>query len=100
MQLYRNALPQLAGDLFLTDAGVETDLMFNHGIEIRDCAAVNSARNLMRAPHPSTTLDIERERTAHQLGPAGGFFRITRESLAPSRKSWGGCDRLERLPQS
>jgi homocysteine S-methyltransferase len=39
MQLYRKALPQLSGDLFLTDAGVETDLIFNHGIEIREFAA-------------------------------------------------------------
>ena len=31
---YRNELPQLSGDLFLTDAGLETDLIFNHGIEI------------------------------------------------------------------
>lgn len=30
---YRNSLPQLAGDMFLTDAGIETDLIFNHGIE-------------------------------------------------------------------
>jgi homocysteine S-methyltransferase len=39
MPLYRRALPQLSGDLFLTDAGVETDLIFNHGIEIREFAA-------------------------------------------------------------
>ena len=39
MPIYRNALPQLAGDLFLTDAGLETDLIFNHGIEIREFAA-------------------------------------------------------------
>ena len=39
MQNYRNALPQLSGDVFLTDAGVETDLIFNHGIEIREFAA-------------------------------------------------------------
>ena len=32
-------LPQLAGGLFLTDAGVETDLIFNHGIEIPEFAA-------------------------------------------------------------
>ncbi len=34
MAIYRNELPQLSGDLFLMDAGLETDLMFNHGIEI------------------------------------------------------------------
>ena len=39
MAKYRSALPQLSGDLFLTDAGVETDLIFNHGIEIREFAA-------------------------------------------------------------
>ena len=36
---YRNNLPQLSGDIFLTDAGIETDLIFNHGIEIREFAA-------------------------------------------------------------
>lgn len=39
MPRYRNALPQLTGDFFLTDAGIETDLIFNHGIEIREFAA-------------------------------------------------------------
>ena len=36
---YRTNLPQLEGGLFLTDAGLETDLIFNHGIEIREFAA-------------------------------------------------------------
>lgn len=39
MARYRHALPQLDGGLFLTDAGLETDLIFNHGIEIRAFAA-------------------------------------------------------------
>lgn len=39
MTRYRDHLPQLDGGLFLTDAGVETDLIFNHGIEIRQFAA-------------------------------------------------------------
>lgn len=39
MARYRHALPQLDGGLFLTDAGLETDLIFNHGIEIREFAA-------------------------------------------------------------
>ena len=38
MAQYRAELPQLSGDLYLTDAGVETDLIFNHGIEIREFA--------------------------------------------------------------
>lgn len=39
MSCYRNALPQLSGGFFLADGGIETDLIFNHGIEIREFAA-------------------------------------------------------------
>ena len=39
MRKYRNNLPQLSGDLFLTDAGLETDIIFNRGIAIREFAA-------------------------------------------------------------
>lgn len=39
MARYRNALPQLDGSFFLADAGLETDLIFNRGIEIREFAA-------------------------------------------------------------
>jgi S-methylmethionine-dependent homocysteine/selenocysteine methylase len=39
MLRYRNKLPQLAGGVFLTDAGLETDLMFNHNIDIPHFAA-------------------------------------------------------------
>jgi S-methylmethionine-dependent homocysteine/selenocysteine methylase len=39
MARYRNRLPQLSGEFFLADGGVETDLIFHHGIEIREFAA-------------------------------------------------------------
>ena len=39
MSKYRNELPQLAGGLFLNDAGLETDIIFNKGVEIREFAA-------------------------------------------------------------
>jgi homocysteine S-methyltransferase len=39
MSLYRTRLPQLSGDLFLADAGIETDLIFNNGIDIPEFAA-------------------------------------------------------------
>ena len=39
MAAYRNALPQLNGELFLADAGIETDLIFNHGVSIPHFAA-------------------------------------------------------------
>lgn len=37
--MYRKALPQLSGDLFLTDSGIETDLIFNAGLELPEFAA-------------------------------------------------------------
>jgi len=39
MTKFRQQLPELGGDHFPTDAGLETDLIFNHGIEIRGFAA-------------------------------------------------------------
>ena len=39
MAKYRNGLPQLGGGVFLSDGGIETDLIFNHGIEIPEFAA-------------------------------------------------------------
>jgi S-methylmethionine-dependent homocysteine/selenocysteine methylase len=39
MPRYRKRLPQLDGGLFLTDGGIETDLIFNDGIELPYFAA-------------------------------------------------------------
>ncbi len=39
MAMYRHSLPQLGGGLFLTDAGLETDLIFNRGVEVPHFAA-------------------------------------------------------------
>lgn len=39
MTSFRAGLPQLDGGFYLTDAGIETDLIFNKGIEIREFAA-------------------------------------------------------------
>jgi homocysteine S-methyltransferase len=39
MARYGDSLPQLSGDFFLTDAGLETDIIFNRGVEIREFAA-------------------------------------------------------------
>jgi S-methylmethionine-dependent homocysteine/selenocysteine methylase len=36
---YRNNLPQLDGDLFLTDGGLETTMLFSEGFELPDFAA-------------------------------------------------------------
>lgn len=39
MTRYRDALPQLAGRLFLTDGGIETTLIFHEGLDLPDFAA-------------------------------------------------------------
>lgn len=39
MAQYRKSLPQLCGDLFLTDGGIETTLIFIEGLELPDFAA-------------------------------------------------------------
>ena len=39
MAKYRKNLPQLGGDLFLTDGGIETTLIFNEGLELPYFAA-------------------------------------------------------------
>lgn len=44
MALYREALPQLGGDLFLTDGGIETTLIFHEGLDLPDFAAFDLLR--------------------------------------------------------
>ncbi|UCE88274.1 MAG: homocysteine S-methyltransferase family protein [Pseudomonadota bacterium] len=39
MPKYRKALPQLSGDVFLTDGGLETTLIFHDGLELPEFAA-------------------------------------------------------------
>lgn len=39
MSQYRNKLPQLDGDLFITDGGLETGLIFHHGYQLPENAA-------------------------------------------------------------
>lgn len=39
MSTYRNALPQLGADVFMTDGGLETTLVFHHGIDLPCFAA-------------------------------------------------------------
>jgi len=39
MSKYRNTLPQLSTDLFLTDSGLETVLIFHEKIDLPDFAS-------------------------------------------------------------
>lgn len=45
MSKYRNQLPQLNGDLFLTDSGMETTMVFHDNIELPEFAAFNVLRD-------------------------------------------------------
>ena len=45
MSKYRQSLPQLNNRLFLTDAGLETELVFKHGIELPEFAAFDLLKN-------------------------------------------------------
>jgi S-methylmethionine-dependent homocysteine/selenocysteine methylase len=46
MVQYRNELPQLSGDLFLTDGGLETTLIFHDGLELPDFAAFDALKHV------------------------------------------------------
>ena len=39
MTAYRHALPQLSGGIFITDGGIETDLIFHEGLDLPSFAA-------------------------------------------------------------
>lgn len=54
MPRYRDGLPQLAPDVFLTDSGLQTDLIFHKGVDLPDFAAFvllrqPEGRELLRA---------------------------------------------------
>ena len=53
MAQYRDSLPQLAGDWFLTDGGIETTLVFHKGVELPEFASFplldsDAGRQLLR----------------------------------------------------
>ncbi len=39
MPTYRHDLPQLTESVFISDSGLETDLVFNHGVDLPEFAA-------------------------------------------------------------
>jgi hypothetical protein len=55
MPRYRNALPQLGGELFLTDGGLETTLIFHEGYELPDFAAFVLLNDVAGAAPGKTT---------------------------------------------
>ena len=50
MAKYRDTLPQLDGDIFLTDGGLETCLIFLRGLDLPQFAAFDLFKRRSRAP--------------------------------------------------
>jgi hypothetical protein len=68
MAHYRNALPQSAGGLFLTDGGIETTLIFHEGLELPDFAAFCCALRKAKRPCTSTSVSVHLCDQAMQWG--------------------------------
>ncbi len=48
MTKYRTNLPQLGGNLYLTDGGLETTLIFDKGVSLRNFAAFDILNSNVR----------------------------------------------------
>jgi S-methylmethionine-dependent homocysteine/selenocysteine methylase len=91
MAMYRNALPQLDGDMFLTDGGLETTLIYNVGIELPEFAAFD----LLSRPSGEATLRIYYH-TYADVAERFGAGLILESATWRSNPDWGarlGYDR-------
>jgi homocysteine S-methyltransferase len=82
--MYRDALPQLSDEVFLTDSGIETDLIFNEGIELPEFASfvlVDDARG-------SAVLDAYFRRHA-DIGVQHGCGVVLEAPTWRASRDWG-----------
>ncbi len=84
MARYRNALPQLKGDLFLTDGGIETTLIFHEGLELPDFAAFD----LLKRPDGEAALR-KYFRTYAALAKKFGTGLILEAATWRANPDWG-----------
>jgi homocysteine S-methyltransferase len=108
MNKYRNSLPQLGDELFLTDGGIETTLIFHDGLDLPDFAAFHllktpegeeSLRKYFRtyadlAKRYSTGLVLE-SATWRSNPDWGTRLNYTREELADANRK--AIDMLEEI---
>jgi len=87
MTKYRSALPQLNDELFLTDGGLETTLMFHEGVDLPDFAAFH----LLRTPEGEAVLD-KYFRTYAEIAKGFGAGLILESATWRANADWG--DRL------
>lgn len=84
MSLYRHSLPQLEGDIFLTDGGIETSLIFQYGFDL---------------PHFASFVLLEDQegyqalrdyfRSYAQIAKDAGFAFILESPTWRSNQAWG-----------
>ena len=84
MTRYRKALPQLGGDLFLTDGGIETTLIFHERLELPDFAAFD----LLRTPEGEAALR-KYFRTYAELARRLGTGLILESATWRASADWG-----------
>lgn len=84
MSKYRNALPQLTGNLFLTDGGIETTLIFHEGLELPHFAAFH----LLRSPEGEAALD-KYFRTYAEIAKRFGVGLILESATWRANAEWG-----------
>ena len=84
MTRYRNALPQLGGDFFLTDGGIETTLIFHEGLDLPDFAAFD----LLKRPEGKGALR-KYYRTYAALAKRFGAGLILESATWRASADWG-----------
>ena len=84
MTRYRDALPQLGGELFITDGGIETTLIFHDGLELPHFAAFH----LLRDPAGAKALR-KYFRTYSALARALGTGLILESATWRASADWG-----------
>jgi len=84
MARFRKALPQLGGELFLTDGGIETTLIFLEGLELPDFAAFH----LLKRPEGEAALR-KYFRTYAALAERFGTGLILESATWRASADWG-----------
>jgi S-methylmethionine-dependent homocysteine/selenocysteine methylase len=84
MEGFRKALPQLGGDLFLTDGGIETTLIFHEGLDLPDFAAFD----LLKRPNGEAALR-KYFRTYADLAKRFGAGLILESATWRASADWG-----------
>ena len=93
MARYRTSLPQLKGDLFLTDGGIETTLIFHDGLDLPDFAAFD----LLKSEQGRAAL-VKYFRSYAELARKFGTGIILESATWRSSADWGM--RLGYTPQA